>query len=86
MSCSIQLFTDAEEFFVQFSSRWSFRRRPADFPKVYQKLRAKFIIIGIYQGSYEIRFVIHEQAPFIKEKEIKPCTKATLNSAPAPCV
>jgi len=62
------------------------RRKPADFPKVYRKLRAEFIIIGIYRGSYEIRFVIHEQAPFIKEKEIKPCTKATLYSAPEPCV
>jgi len=50
MSCSIQLFTDAEEFFVQFSSRWSFRRKPADFPNVYRKLRTKFIIIGIYGG------------------------------------
>ena len=50
MSCSIQLLTDAEEFFVQFSSRWSFRRKPADFPKVYRKLRTKFIIIGIYRG------------------------------------
>jgi hypothetical protein len=49
-------------------------------------LRAKFIIIGIYRGSYEIRFVIHEQAPFIKEKEIKHCTKATFHSAPEPCV
>ena len=50
MSCSIQLCTDAEEFFVQFSSRWSFRRKPADFPNVYRKLRTKFIIIGIYRG------------------------------------
>ena len=50
MSCSIQLFTDEEEFFVQFSSRWSFWRKPANFPKVYRKLRTKFIIIGIYRG------------------------------------
>ena len=86
MSCSIQLFTDAEEFFIQFSSRWSFGANQPIFQKVYRKLRAKFIIIGIYRGSYEIRFVIHEQAPFIKEKEIKPCTKATLYSAPETCV
>ena len=35
------------------------RRKPANFPKVYRKLRAKFIIIGIYRGSYNLaRFVL----------------------------
>ena len=39
------------------------RRKPANFPKVYRKLRAEFIIIGIYRHSYKsIGFVYSKKS------------------------